>query len=62
MTAGAANNDPLILYAVAILILGGLIGYPYLLKFVKRKRNAMIHKNGEKETNNTDSSVKEFKG
>lgn len=51
-TAGGANSDPLILYAIAILILGGLIGFPYFIKFIKKKWGAMKNENGEEDVNN----------
>ncbi len=36
-TAGAANNDPLILYTLVLIILGGLIGFPYLMTALKNR-------------------------
>jgi hypothetical protein len=37
MTAGAANNDTLILYSAVILVLALLIGSPYFIRYIKRK-------------------------
>ncbi len=45
--AGSANNDPLIFYAIVLLILGALIGTPYLIKFIKNKMKKSEQINGE---------------
>ena len=49
----SARYDTIILYAIALLILGGLIGTPYLIKFIKNKIKAA---NQQKEGNNFEDS------
>ena len=56
-TAGAANNDPLVFYAIALLILGVLIGTPSLIKFIKNRIKARQDENGENELTNSENPI-----
>ena len=51
MTAGGANNDPLVFYAIALLILGALIFWPSFIRFFKAK----IKKAGNRHENRNES-------
>lgn len=50
-TAGGANNDPLVFYAIALFILGVLIAWPSLLRFVKTKISKSRNKGNSEVTN-----------
>ncbi len=55
-TAGSANNDPLILYALALIILGMLIGFPYIMAALKKRLSKKSLKNKtEGDTSGADS-------